>query len=1281
MAKRLMITVDVEAQPRRAERDHVDRLIWGKYPGGSFGIGEMMDIADRHGVKLTMFLDYCEEHLYGEALLDAGREIHRRGHDLQLHAHLDFLGRQFWADHGIAPETNLNKLDNAQASAAFDFLCGCHRQVTGKGPLAFRGGGYRYNGAVLKAMAERGVMLSTSVNVSRNTQPVVLPRAKQFLWSSGCLEIPVSCVAGYRKLGYLFDFNFNSGYFTNAEAMTEFLDVFYSELGEDAVAVLVMHSWSLLKLTDKKYFTETVPAQAEKFDAFLARIAGQVDVVTASDLVWMHACGKLSMDPTLDFTHFRPPTPLPQAESPAVPESGKPGVPEPVRFVPPLPIKEECPICGAEKSRFVEMNGRRCPDCGSLERQRCFALAYDHAIHQGFDVTGRHVLIFSPSVSELRFLQARGIAGKTSVDIRPDSKPDIIADICAMPQIASGSQGCVFASYLMPNVHDMEAALDEIARILAPGGVFFSVEMLRVGLPTSETKDESAITGWYGKENFEKYKVGSFRVLGEDDYLAALSKRFDVTRYAATDPITGQVTLVNMCSPIVYSEKQKNMDQNFFESADKAYVNYKVDHPDATYAQFSVAMQLASINRGVLHPTLGTKTLKHEDFWEAGKLDFARYLNLLNISKNHKVVDYGCGSLRLGAHFIRHLEPGGYFGLDVTTDFIEFGKEVLGEAFLGEKKPQFGAIEERAIAAAAEFGADFVISTACAFQIRPEEKIDFIRNIKRLASKPGCIVCFDTKIGKEGLRYKSSAWVWSLEYYRQAMAPLVLLSTHKISQHHEFGQDFEGQILVFGHSEVQALEVLAKQSPATVTRPVSAIDASFERLLLDVVHLDANFAHDPARLLPHTPLNTAQRKLIAKDFAEILPSVLSSWKDLANPALASEAAGLPAYERDSIDLFVSSDVLDFLADFNGIIANTARVLCPGGYALFRLKRQRLVAGGIPPTIAYMIEPQSVGLSADASLPSMKVGRDWFLGALAAVGLKPRHFEYLSEETGETVEWFVGRKPSQGEAIDPVSGTDSKADRPAIFCDICGTDLSGLKKGETACPKCRSAPRTRTVLKLSERLFQLFPPGSRPEDRTLLAFAMDSVEERALIPNVYGNYKSASLYGAYRRGHEEGVDVRDLSRYGDASFDGVSGILLFDYFEEHELALAEIARVLKPGGIFFTHIAAYRLSADDQAPPTTTSIIKKRPNYFEYVPDNANMPSINVGRAWFLAAMRRVGLEPELVQIVDNPSGERIDWFVGTKGAGGGKGATSAEAGMVPPPVHYSVPLPSMRWLP
>jgi hypothetical protein len=216
------------------------------------------------------------------------------------------------------------------------------------------------------------------------------------------------------------------------------------------------------------------------------------------------------------------------------------------------------------------------------------------------------------------------------------------------------------------------------------------------------------------------------------------------------------------------------------------------------------------------------------------------------------------------------------------------------------------------------------------------------------------------------------------------------------------GHDSERQILISGHSQPQT-------SP--FSSPLSDIDASFERLLQETLRPSFAAANRSVSLLSHTPLNTVQRKML-EGFADIHPSVLSSWQDLADPVLASQAADLPGYKGESVDLFISSGVLDFLVDFSGVIANTARILAPGGHALFRLKRQRLVAGEAPPSVAYSVDPLTVGLPAGTTLPSMKVGRAWLLDALGTAGLLSTLFEYRNEETGEIIEWFVGCKPAK-----------------------------------------------------------------------------------------------------------------------------------------------------------------------------------------------------------------------------------------------------------------------------
>jgi SAM-dependent methyltransferase len=85
-------------------------------------------------------------------------------------------------------------------------------------------------------------------------------------------------------------------------------------------------------------------------------------------------------------------------------------------------------------------------------------------------------------------------------------------------------------------------------------------------------------------------------------------------------------------------------------------------------------------------------TKEHRGFvggrWdEIGKLqfDFVRQRGLL---PSHRFLDVGCGALRGGIHFIRHLEPGKYYGIDRNSSLIKAGREhELLEAGLADRTP------------------------------------------------------------------------------------------------------------------------------------------------------------------------------------------------------------------------------------------------------------------------------------------------------------------------------------------------------------------------------------------------------------------------------------------------------------------------------------------------------------------------------------------------------------------------------------------------------------------
>jgi SAM-dependent methyltransferase len=73
---------------------------------------------------------------------------------------------------------------------------------------------------------------------------------------------------------------------------------------------------------------------------------------------------------------------------------------------------------------------------------------------------------------------------------------------------------------------------------------------------------------------------------------------------------------------------------------------------------------------------------------EMGKLQLD-FMLAQGLEPQHRLLDLGCGSLRGGVHFVRHLQPGNYYGLDNNQSLLDAGYEVeLAAAKLQERLPR-----------------------------------------------------------------------------------------------------------------------------------------------------------------------------------------------------------------------------------------------------------------------------------------------------------------------------------------------------------------------------------------------------------------------------------------------------------------------------------------------------------------------------------------------------------------------------------------------------------------
>ncbi|MEL7114958.1 MAG: methyltransferase domain-containing protein [Pseudomonadota bacterium] len=140
-------------------------------------------------------------------------------------------------------------------------------------------------------------------------------------------------------------------------------------------------------------------------------------------------------------------------------------------------------------------------------------------------------------------------------------------------------------------------------------------------------------------------------------------------------------------------------------------------------------------------------------------------------------------------------------------------------------------------------------------------------------------------------------------------------------------------------------------------------------------------------------------------------------------------------------------------------------------------------------------------------------------------------------------------------------------KPKFHCPICGyrgpfRDISGRwnTKKNTKCPNCGSTERTRLLwLAIDAEL----PQGGADASQRIIHFAPED-NLRHLVRQKAGRYETSSFDGGDA---DHAADLRDLP-FDDASYDVVIASHVLEHIKEDRAAIAEIHRVLAPGGKAF-----------------------------------------------------------------------------------------------------------------
>ena len=235
--------------------------------------------------------------------------------------------------------------------------------------------------------------------------------------------------------------------------------------------------------------------------------------------------------------------------------------------------------------------------------------------------------------------------------------------------------------------------------------------------------------------------------------------------------------------------------------ANRRYRGWAKRHAEASFGQFYAQTIGGKLARGRHHPTLGARGWEkehgsardwdHASFAVRG-LDRWQKIKALGIEPHMRCVDYGCGSLRLGQHALRELEPGHYFGLDVSDHFFTIGLRMLDPALVAEKQPYLAAISDTVLANVREWRPDFIFSNAVLQHVPPQEIPLFFARVGRMM-RPGCVACIIFVAGDSVEQFGAMSWRYPADLLAETVARTVPGLTATIEPFNSAADDPRGR--------------------------------------------------------------------------------------------------------------------------------------------------------------------------------------------------------------------------------------------------------------------------------------------------------------------------------------------------------------------------------------------------------------------------------------------------------------------------------------------------------
>jgi hypothetical protein len=166
------------------------------------GLPLIFSVLRKYGASSTALLDIAQLYRFGEnSFREACELIELSGNDLQLHFHGDAIYIDWYAAHGLSPNSShMEERSLGELLPVFETVASDFNRFASKPPIAYRAGAYKISDNVLDALRHIGIRIDSSYDILNKKEHVNLDPNKLMgnfpLEYRGLLEVPITAYVG-----------------------------------------------------------------------------------------------------------------------------------------------------------------------------------------------------------------------------------------------------------------------------------------------------------------------------------------------------------------------------------------------------------------------------------------------------------------------------------------------------------------------------------------------------------------------------------------------------------------------------------------------------------------------------------------------------------------------------------------------------------------------------------------------------------------------------------------------------------------------------------------------------------------------------------------------------------------------------------------------------------------------------------------------------------------------------------------------------------------------------